>query len=96
MLDSREFWIGFASGVLFGAAGYRLYEKNQGELCRLIRERPVDRFESVADKLKRGIVATATMTHNSIEKASDLTQMTVDKAADAIKGLVIQEKSTPS
>ena len=37
MVVSRDFWVGFAVGVVTGAVGYRLYEQNSGQLQQLIQ-----------------------------------------------------------
>ena len=37
---NRDFWLGFVSGTVVGAAGYRLYEQNSGQLNNLIQQAP--------------------------------------------------------
>lgn len=37
MQFNRDFWIGFVTGTVVGAVGYRLYEQNGGQLSRLVQ-----------------------------------------------------------
>ncbi|MGM9928910.1 MAG: hypothetical protein ACI35P_13265 [Bacillus sp. (in: firmicutes)] len=37
---NKDFWVGFASGTVVGAVGYRLYEQNTGQLNNLIQQAP--------------------------------------------------------
>lgn len=37
MVLTRDFWIGFVTGTVVGAVGYRLYEQNNGQLKRLVQ-----------------------------------------------------------
>jgi hypothetical protein len=38
---TRDFWMGFVSGAVAGAVGYRLYEQNNGQLQRLLQMQPL-------------------------------------------------------
>lgn len=40
MALNRDFFMGFLSGTVVGAVGYRLYEENKGQLCNLIQQTP--------------------------------------------------------
>ncbi|QGQ45698.1 hypothetical protein [Metabacillus sediminilitoris] len=42
---NRDFLMGFVSGTVVGAVGYRLYEQNGGQLQRLVQ--PNQSFRSV-------------------------------------------------
>jgi hypothetical protein len=42
MQFNRDFWIGFVTGTVVGAVGYRLYEQNRGQLSRLVQGNPTD------------------------------------------------------
>ncbi|ANS52384.1 hypothetical protein BM86_20360 [Bacillus thuringiensis] len=37
MAFNRDFLMGFVSGAVVGAVGYRLYEQNDGQLQRLVQ-----------------------------------------------------------
>ncbi|MBH0229763.1 hypothetical protein LCL89_02245 [Halobacillus yeomjeoni] len=37
MVMNKDFFMGFVSGTVVGAVGYRLYEQNQGQLSQLIQ-----------------------------------------------------------
>ncbi|KGX91058.1 hypothetical protein N781_04930 [Pontibacillus halophilus JSM 076056 = DSM 19796] len=37
MVMNKDFLMGFVSGTVVGAVGYRLYEQNQGQLSQLIQ-----------------------------------------------------------
>jgi len=37
---NRDFFMGFVSGAVCGAVGYKLYEQNSGELQNLIQPAP--------------------------------------------------------
>ncbi|GMA64551.1 hypothetical protein NZD89_04305 [Alicyclobacillus fastidiosus] len=37
MQFNKDFWIGFATGAVVGAVGYRLYEQKSGQLNRLVQ-----------------------------------------------------------
>ncbi|MGR9047495.1 hypothetical protein ACQ4XT_02420 [Halobacillus faecis] len=37
MVLNKDFMMGFVSGTVVGAVGYRLYEQNQGQLSQLIQ-----------------------------------------------------------
>lgn len=37
MVMNKDFMMGFVSGTVVGAVGYRLYEQNQGQLSQLIQ-----------------------------------------------------------
>ncbi|AXI28662.1 hypothetical protein H7K20_29170 [Priestia aryabhattai] len=37
---NRDFLMGFVSGTVVGAVGYRLYEQNGGQLQRLVQPKP--------------------------------------------------------
>ncbi|TYR81471.1 hypothetical protein FZC66_06395 [Priestia megaterium] len=37
---NRDFLMGFVSGTVVGAVGYRLYEQNGGQLQRLVQPNP--------------------------------------------------------
>ena len=41
---NRDFFMGFVSGAVCGAAGYKLYEENRGELQNLIQQTPSNNF----------------------------------------------------
>ncbi|MGM9928915.1 MAG: hypothetical protein ACI35P_13290 [Bacillus sp. (in: firmicutes)] len=34
---NKDFLVGFLSGTVVGAVGYRVYEQNKGQLCNLIQ-----------------------------------------------------------
>ncbi|MGM9928917.1 MAG: hypothetical protein ACI35P_13300 [Bacillus sp. (in: firmicutes)] len=40
MALNRDFLMGFLSGTVVGAVGYRLYEQNNGQLKNLIQQAP--------------------------------------------------------
>ncbi|MFB5664052.1 hypothetical protein [Alteribacillus sp. HJP-4] len=40
--------MGFVSGTVVGAVGYRLYEQNQGQLSQLIQNPPAQNFNPLA------------------------------------------------
>lgn len=40
MALNKDFLMGFVSGTVVGAVGYRLYEQNGGELKNLIQQAP--------------------------------------------------------
>ncbi|MBN8211148.1 hypothetical protein JI666_20730 [Bacillus sp. NTK071] len=37
MVMNKDFLMGFVSGTVVGAVGYRIYEQNQGQLSQLIQ-----------------------------------------------------------
>jgi hypothetical protein len=37
---TRDFWLGFITGTVVGAVGYRLIEQNNGQLQRLLQMQP--------------------------------------------------------
>ena len=39
MAFNRDFLMGFLSGTVVGAVGYRLYEQNGGQLQRLVQQK---------------------------------------------------------
>ncbi|MCC5800839.1 hypothetical protein [Rossellomorea vietnamensis] len=41
MVMNKDFLMGFVSGTVVGAVGYRLYEQNQGQLSQLIQHNPI-------------------------------------------------------
>lgn len=41
MALNRDFLMGFVSGTVVGAVGYRLYEQNGGQLKSLIQQAPL-------------------------------------------------------
>ncbi|MBM4764526.1 hypothetical protein GNT69_19875 [Bacillus sp. B15-48] len=38
---NKDFLMGFVSGTVVGAVGYRIYEQNQGQLSQLIQNNPM-------------------------------------------------------
>lgn len=40
MAMNKDFLMGFVSGTVVGAVGYRLYEQNSGQLKQLIQQAP--------------------------------------------------------
>jgi hypothetical protein len=38
---TRDFWMGFVTGTVVGAVGYRLIEQNNGQLQRLLQMQPM-------------------------------------------------------
>ncbi len=47
MALNRDFLMGFVSGTVFGAVGYRLYEQNNGQLKSLVQNNvPTLSFQS--------------------------------------------------
>lgn len=40
MALNKDFLMGFVSGTVVGAVGYRLYEQNSGQLKQLIQQAP--------------------------------------------------------
>jgi hypothetical protein len=38
---TRDFWMGFITGTVVGAVGYRLMEQNNGQLQRLLQMQPM-------------------------------------------------------
>lgn len=40
MAFNNDFFMGFVSGTVVGAVGYRLYEQNAGQLNQLIQPQP--------------------------------------------------------
>lgn len=43
---NKDFLMGFVSGTVVGAVGYRLYEQNGGQLQNLIQAAPQGNFSS--------------------------------------------------
>lgn len=41
MMLTRDFWMGFITGTVVGAVGYRLIEQNNGQLQRLLHTEPL-------------------------------------------------------
>lgn len=46
MVLNKDFMMGFVSGTVVGAVGYRLYEQNQGQLSQLIQNPGVQSMNS--------------------------------------------------
>jgi hypothetical protein len=38
---TRDFWMGFFTGTVVGAVGYRMIEQNNGQLQRLLQMQPM-------------------------------------------------------
>ncbi|MBN8234859.1 hypothetical protein JF544_06340 [Halobacillus kuroshimensis] len=47
MVLNKDFMMGFVSGTVVGAVGYRLYEQNQGQLSQLIQNPGVQSMNSL-------------------------------------------------
>ena len=48
MAINQDFLLGFVSGTVVGAVGYRLYEQNSGQLQRLLQPHSLPGFQSSA------------------------------------------------
>ncbi|USK34447.1 hypothetical protein LIT25_03470 [Bacillus sp. F19] len=48
---NRDFLMGFVSGTVFGAVGYRVYEQNNGQLKNLIQQAPQVTFSPAKAEL---------------------------------------------
>lgn len=101
-MPTRDFWMGFITGTVVGAVGYRLYEQNNGQLQRLVQVQPLGGraittgyqtsipsvIESTANMIKKGIENATDATQRVLEKASDTTQSAVDSASKVVKELI--------
>lgn len=47
MVLNKDFMMGFVSGTVVGAVGYRLYEQNQGQLSQLIQNPGIPSMNSL-------------------------------------------------
>lgn len=103
-MPTRDFWVGFITGTVVGAVGYRLYEQNNGQLQRLVQVQPLGAggltagnqsalpsvIEETANVIKKGIENATDTTQMVLEKASDSTQSAVDSASKVVKELIGQ------
>ena len=48
MAINQDFLLGFVSGTVVGAVGYRLYEQNSGQLQRVLQPPALPGFQSAA------------------------------------------------
>jgi gas vesicle protein len=101
-MPTRDFWIGFITGTVFGAVGYRLYEHNNGQLQRLVQVQPLGEevviadyqpstpstIESTSNIIKKGIENATDATQRVLEKASDTTQSAVDSTSKMVKEFI--------
>lgn len=101
-MPTRDFWIGFITGTVVGAVGYRLYEQNIGQLRQLVQVQPLGEravtadhqpsipsaVESTANIIKKGIEHATDATQKVLEKASDTTQFAVDSASKVVKEFI--------
>jgi gas vesicle protein len=101
-MPTRDFWIGFITGTVVGAVGYRLYEQNNGQLQRLVQVRPLEArglttgdqssipsvIETTANVIKKGIENATDATQMVLEKSGDSTQSAVDSASKVVKELI--------
>jgi gas vesicle protein len=87
---TKDFWIGFFSGAVVGAVGYRLYEQNNGQLQRLLHK-PLEPFSSTAGRelsFQSALEATSNIIKKGMESATDATQVVLEKASDAAQAAV--------
>lgn len=101
-MPTRDFWMGFITGTVVGAVGYRLYEQNNSQLQRLVQMKPLGGrvittghqtaipsvIESTANMIKKGIENATDATQRVLEKASDTTQSAVDSASKVVKEFI--------
>lgn len=54
MIMNKDFLLGFVSGTVVGAVGYRLYEQNQGQLSQLIQN-PISNIQPLQSVQKQDL-----------------------------------------
>jgi gas vesicle protein len=101
-MPTRDFWMGFITGTVVGAVGYRLYEQSNGQLQRLVQVQPLGQkvviadhqpsipsaIESTSNIIKKGIENATDATQRVLEKASDTTQSAIDSASKVVKEFI--------
>jgi gas vesicle protein len=101
-MPTKDFWMGFITGTVVGALGYRLYEQNKGQLQRLVQMQPLGPrvntaghqpsipfvIESTTNMIKKGIENATDATQRVLEKASDTTQSAVDSTSKVVNELI--------
>jgi hypothetical protein len=72
MAFNQDFIMGFISGTVVGAVGYRLYEQNGAQLNRLVQESPLNMIPQNTLRLGTGYEPTIEELVAQKEKLDDL------------------------
>jgi hypothetical protein len=72
MAFNQDFLMGFVSGTVVGAVGYRLYEQNGAQLNRLVQDSPLNMIPQNTLRLGAGYEPTVEELVAQKEKLDDL------------------------